>query len=90
MTKPLLCVILYILITHGRGLNKENIRNSKKRTTNTSGTTGVSWAKRESKWSSYIMVDYKKKHLGYFTNKKEAIKARKEGEIKYFGEFRKK
>ncbi len=35
-----------------------------------------------------IMIYGKAKHLGYFINKEDAIKARKEGEIKYFGDFR--
>ena len=36
------------------------------------------------------MINGKQKHLGYFINKEDAKKARKEGEIKYFGEFQSK
>ena len=43
-----------------------NSRNSKTRTTNTSGITGVSWDQRYQKWAAYIMILGKKYHLGYF------------------------
>ena len=55
---------------------------------NTSGATGVVWNKNRKKWKAQIQVNKVHKFLGYFTNKEDAIKARKEGEIKYFGEFR--
>ena len=55
---------------------------------NTSGATGVVWNKRRKKWTARITIDRFQKHLGIFANKEDAIKARKEGEIKYFGEFR--
>ena len=55
---------------------------------NTSGATGVVWNKRRKKWTARITLDRFQKHLGIFANKEDAIKARKKGEIKYFGEFR--
>ena len=39
------------------------------------------------KWMAHIMVDRKKKTLGYFDTYEEACKAREEAEIKYYGEF---
>lgn len=54
---------------------------------NTSGTTGVSYAKTKKKWRATISVDKKWKHLGYFDKKEDAVKARKEAEEKYFGEY---
>lgn len=33
---------------------------------NTSGYRGVSWDKSMSKWASYVTLNYKKVHLGYF------------------------
>ena len=57
---------------------------------NTSGVKGVSWDKDTKKWRAHIMINGKAKNLGYFINKEDAKKARKEGEIKYFGEFRSK
>tara|TARA_R100000995_G_scaffold84711_1_gene64431 strand:+ start:3495 stop:4145 length:651 start_codon:yes stop_codon:yes gene_type:complete len=66
---------------------KENCRNSSMSKNNTSGVTGVHWHKVKKKWEATI-TEGKKKYLGIFTNKEDAIKARKEAEIKYYGEFR--
>jgi len=57
-------------------------------TNNTSGVTGVYWNKRRGAWKAEIMVNGKSKFLGYYSNKKDAIKKRQQAEIKYFGEFR--
>jgi hypothetical protein len=40
--------------------------NRKKFKTNTSGYKGVSWCKRTQKWQTSIMVNNKRKHLGYY------------------------
>ena len=66
---------------------KENCRNRSKLKSNTSGTTGVTWHKRDKKWQSSIVVNYKTIYLGSFLNKEDAIKARLEAEEKYYGEF---
>lgn len=65
----------------------ENCRNQKISKNNTSGVTGVHWHKLKKKWEASIRVG-KKKYLGCFTNKEDAIQARKEAEKKYFGKFR--
>lgn len=53
---------------------------------NTSGYTGVS--KTESgKWFSYIRKDNKLIRLGVYENIEDAISARREAEMKYFGEY---
>jgi len=44
--------------------------------------------KDRNKWIAYITINYKRINLGYFKNKIDAINARKEAEIKYFGEYR--
>lgn len=54
---------------------------------NTSGVTGVIWHKRDNVWQARIKVNYKYIHLGYFNSFEDAVKARKEAEEKYFGEF---
>ena len=36
---------------------------------------GVCWAKRKNKWISYITVNSKRVHLGYYKDEKEAAKA---------------
>ena len=65
--------------------NTENMRNSKKFKTNTSGHVGVSWSKSCSKWEAYIWDNKIKVKLGYFCNKDDAIKARQlaEKELEY-------
>jgi hypothetical protein len=50
--------------------------------------TGVSWHKAARKWHAQIMVSRKKIHLGLYSSKNDAIEARKNAEIKYFGDFR--
>lgn len=54
---------------------------------NTSGTTGVVFDKRRNKWCAQIKINKKNIRLGYYIDKNNAIKARKEAEEKYFGEF---
>lgn len=55
--------------------------------TSTTGVTGVYWHKRKCNWQASITVDLKKLHLGYFDNFDDAVKARKDAEVKYYGEF---
>ena len=69
---------------------QNQMNHTKLRSDNTSGVIGVHWEKARKKWRATIMLNGKKKHLGLFTNKEDAIKARKEGSIKYFGDFRSK
>lgn len=66
---------------------QENMRNISLQKNNTSGVTGVSIHKQTGKWRARIMVDYKEIALGLFDNKEDAIKARLQAEIKYFGKF---
>ena len=63
--------------------HQENQRNRSMSSNNKSGFTGVSFAKHASKWVAHINISGKKKHLGYFTDKDEAITARQEANIKY-------
>lgn len=65
----------------------QNSYNKKKQSNNKSGTTGVYYHKKKKRW--YALIGFNKKHisLGYYENKEDAIKARKEAEKKYFGEF---
>lgn len=60
--------------------HNENHRNQVRRKNNTSGVTGVNFYRRKRKWSASITVDGRSKHLGYFEQKTEAIKARREAE----------
>lgn len=77
---------------------KNNLRNCKqfenmahrvkKQSNNTSGFHGVSFNTKYNKWVAQLMFDGKHIWLGQFKNKQDAIKARKAGEDKYFGEFK--
>lgn len=66
--------------------SKENARNRSKQSNNTSGFIGVSWDKECQKWRPFIKVGGKMIHLGRYVKKEDAIRARLEAELKYFGE----
>ena len=66
---------------------QENARNHKLMSNNTSGFTGVSWNKQKCKWEAKVFDYGKSLHLGLFDNKEDAIRARLNGEAKYYGEF---
>lgn len=51
------------------------------------GIIGVHQIKHNGKFRAYIAKDGKNIHLGDFINIEDAIKARKEAEVKYFGEY---
>lgn len=54
---------------------------------NNSGISGVCYSKERNKWRAYITVNRKQIYLGMFINKEDAIQARLNAEIKYFGEY---
>ena len=64
----------------------------KKRTSdnrnNTSGVRGVHFDKDRGLWVAQIMFQRKAYLLGRFKYKRDAIKARKAGEEKFFGKYR--
>ena len=49
---------------------------------------GYYYIKKENRWSASIMKNGKYIYLGYFKTEEEAKEARRQAEIKYFGEFR--
>lgn len=65
----------------------ENGMNRALNVNNTSGTSGVTWHKQIKKWLVRIQVGGKRINLGTFDNLDDAVKARKEAEEKYFGEW---
>lgn len=80
-----------------KGYSKDNCRwvdkalssfNTRKKVSNTSGRTGVNWIKRLSKWRAVISLEGKSVHLGVFVNFEDAVKAREEAELLYFGELK--
>lgn len=65
--------------------NVQNAQNKGYSSKNTSGFIGV--YKVKNGWMASIGVDYKSIYLGAFKEKEDAICARLQGEIQYFGEF---
>lgn len=59
--------------------------NKRKDKRNTSGKTGVSFIKSKNKWRAYITKNNKQINLGLFIDIKDAICARNEAELKYYG-----
>jgi len=58
-----------------------NSRNSKLRNNNTSGCPGVNLHTQTGKWEAHVYTSSRKrKNLGLFTSKEDAIKARKKAE----------
>lgn len=54
---------------------------------NASGVIGVSWFNNRQVWQTYITFHGKQYNLGCFKNKDDAIRARLQAELKYFGDF---
>ena len=66
--------------------HKQNGQNASIRIDNTSGHTGIIWCGREGKWLARICHNYKTIHLGYFTDREDAIAARKAAEKLYWAD----
>ena len=67
---------------------QQNRMNNRKQPNNTSGCAGVSFYKPYNKWRAYIQINSRQIFLGYFNTKEDAIEARKQAELEYFGEYR--
>lgn len=66
----------------------QNVSNrGKLNANNTSGYRGVTLFRRTGKWSSTIKVQRRSIHLGYFDDINDAVKARRDAEMKFMGEF---
>lgn len=66
----------------------ENSMNSKTPSNNTSGYKGVTLNKKANKWMAQIRNHGENIYLGIYSNIEDAVSARREAEIKYFGEYR--
>ena len=64
----------------------QNQMNQSVRSDNTSGITGVH-LRRDGYWEALLVVRGEKKFRKIFKNKEDAIRARLNAEVKYFGEF---
>ena len=65
----------------------QNQANYRTPTTNKSGYKGVSWCTRSKRWRAYISINSVTRHLGMFTDKRDAIAARRAAAIKYHKGF---
>jgi hypothetical protein len=61
----------------------ENRKNLSRSSANKSGTTGVHWHNQSNRWRATIDVNGQKKQLGVFSDKREAVLARKAAEVEY-------
>jgi len=66
---------------------RDNKRNQRIRSDNTSGYKGVCWDKANDKWMSSITVEGKSVNLGRFKKRDDAARAYNQAAIKNFGEF---
>lgn len=67
--------------------NQQNQANRKRDVTNTSGFKGVSFNRDMRKWQAYVIVNDRKRHLGYFGDPTVAHAAYVEAAKAAFGEF---
>lgn len=51
---------------------QQNALNSRRAVSNTSGLKGVSWHKGAGRWSAYIVIDGRKRHLGMHDRPEDA------------------
>lgn len=65
----------------------DNLKNHKIFSNNTSGVAGVSYSNKDKNFEAYITVNQNNINLGYYKNFEDAVKARKEAEQKYYGEY---
>jgi hypothetical protein len=70
-------------ITHQQSQFKKKKQDTENETT--SQYKGVTWSKFAEKWAAHIKFDYKKIHLGYFTEEVQAAKAYNDKAIELFG-----
>jgi HNH endonuclease/AP2 domain len=69
--------------------NAQNNRNTKLRSTNTSGFKGVSFYKSANRYIAKITVNYQSIHLGCFKTPEEAHDVYKQAALKLHGDFAK-
>ncbi len=65
--------------------NSAQAYNKRKSQKNKSGKSGVWWASDRDRWEASISVNKRKRHLGRYTRYEDAVKAREEAEVQYYG-----
>lgn len=69
------------------GTQISKITSTKLISTNTSGCRGVYWDKNSGKWRARLRFKGKNYNFGTYANFDDAVKARKDGEQKYWGKY---
>lgn len=69
------------------GTQISKITSTKLISTNTSGCRGVYWDKNSGKWRARLRFKGKIYNFGTYANFDDAVKARKDGEQKYWGKY---
>ena len=69
------------------GTQLSRIQNTKPDSNNASGIRGVYYDPRSGKYRARLRFQKKLLNLGSYENLEDAVKARKEAENRYFGEF---
>ena len=69
--------------------NSTNGFNSDSQCNNTSGKVGVSYHVKNNCWTAQIRKNWKQIYLGSFKKYEDAVQARKQAEVEYFGELKK-
>lgn len=72
---------LRIVTSSQNGMNRKILSN------NSSGVTGVKWCKRDNVWEVNIGYKNQRKYIGRYKSFDEAVKARKNAEEKYYGQY---
>lgn len=67
--------------------HQQNMFNQKRRSTNSTGYSGVSYSKNAGKYEAYINRDGRKIHLGLFMSAEEAAIVRNNAAQKLYGEY---
>ena len=65
----------------------ENMINRGRFKNNTSGIPGVAWHSAAKKWTANLGLNGKRIHLGCFSDKNDAVEARRKAERMYYDEF---
>jgi hypothetical protein len=63
--------------------NADNAKNASLSANNTSGVTGVWLDRRRNRWCAEIKINRRKVHLGSYSTREAAARARKDAEIEY-------
>ena len=74
-------------LTYVDGTCVEMLRAKTVRRNNTSGVPGVEWWTRKKRWRSTICFKGKRHYLGSYTLFEDAVKARKDAEVRFHDSF---